>query len=153
MINNVNQKWTQGIILYISTLLLAKVYSKPEKRGDLFVRCWLSNVLTILDHHVIVSCWREPFDLDFPCGCIFTLNFNRFYLNNPFLTKVPPIHAKMDLKDLPFLFNATQRFHVILLARGPVCARFCHFSSIQRFSVKFFARGPAFSDTASPFLS
>ena len=69
------------------------------------------------------------------------------------MTKISPIHAKLNLKDLPFLFNATQRFHVILLARGPVCARFCHFSSIQRFSVKFFARGPAFSDTASPFLS
>ena len=59
----------------------------------------------------------------------------------------------MCLKDLPFLFNATQGFNVILLAHGPVCVRFCHFYSIQRFYVNFLARGPAFSDTASPFLS
>ena len=69
------------------------------------------------------------------------------------MTEVSPIHAKMDLKDLPFLFNAAQMLYVILLARGPVCVRFCHFYSNKIFHVDFLARGPAFSDTASPFLS
>ena len=69
------------------------------------------------------------------------------------MTKVSPIHAKMDLKDLLILFNAAQILYVTLLARGRVCFRFCHFYSNKIFLVDFLARGPAFSDTAPPFLS